>query len=126
MSHKVLIIDDDESTLATLSALLEDAGLTVLTSNTPFGATTLVRREQPNLVLLDVDMPGLRGDGLVKHTLDAAHIDRERIKIVLHSGQPQGDLARLTKECNADGFIEKSTPPGQLLAAVVRWVKTGS
>jgi len=119
-NRKVLIIDDDEAILATLGAYLESAGITVLTSNTPFGATNLLTRERPRVVLLDVDMPGLSGDALIKNILARAGIPRSEITIFFHSGQSATDLSRLTRECGLDGYIEKKGAPSEVLATVLR------
>ena len=55
---KVLAIDDDPMTLELLQAVLEPVGYTVLTARTGEEGVALARSEAPDLVLLDLVMPG--------------------------------------------------------------------
>lgn len=66
MTKHILIIDDDDRVLVTTRALLEREGYSVTTTSSPFGASKLIREQQPNLVLLDVNMPALSGEGLAE------------------------------------------------------------
>ncbi len=65
---KILVIDDDELHLYTTSELLQDEQWYVCThkSNHGIGITTLVKELRPDLILLDINMPGLSGDQLAK------------------------------------------------------------
>ncbi len=70
---KVLVIDDDRSVLRLVEKSFEDAGATVLTANTAEEGMTLIRREEPDALLLDIMLPEANGLELatqVKH-LDA-------------------------------------------------------
>lgn len=61
--------------------MLEEAGYVVITVESPFGLSSALTREQPDVVLVDVTMPGLSGDKLVEITLrktsDAQVLARE-------------------------------------------------
>jgi len=65
---KILVVDDDDLHLYTTRELLQDEQLEVIThkSNHGIGVTNLVRELQPDLVLLDINMPGISGDMLAK------------------------------------------------------------
>ena len=58
---RVLIVDDYEPNLSGLRQLLENDGYDVLTASNGRDALHLVHRERPDLVLLDVVMPGCLG-----------------------------------------------------------------
>jgi DNA-binding response OmpR family regulator len=61
MGKKVLVIDDEKATTFLVKTLLEREGLEVVTANTGEEGLELVRTEKPDLILLDVMMPGLDG-----------------------------------------------------------------
>ncbi len=61
IKHKVLVVDDEESPRRTLARMLEDEGLDVVTAADGEEALEMIRRERPDLVLLDVMMPKLNG-----------------------------------------------------------------
>ncbi len=59
---KILLVDDDEKDLFTTKKLLEKAGYMVIENLGWLGITKNVKYLQPDLVLLDVNMPALSGD----------------------------------------------------------------
>jgi len=61
MAEKILIIDDDESTLWLVSVLLQHHGYEVLKALSPLEGLKLVEAHNPDLVLLDVMMPEMDG-----------------------------------------------------------------
>ena len=60
-SSKVLIVEDEESLLFTLAHSMKREGYTVLTANRGDDGLKLAREESPDLILLDVMLPGLDG-----------------------------------------------------------------
>lgn len=106
---KVLVVDDDECLMTELAEFFERQGCFVLTGQNGVEAVELVRREQPDLLVMDVQMP--RMDGLEA----VAELQRSELtvpKIVLMSGDRQGlDRARrfanvvvLEKPLHLDGL----------------------
>lgn len=61
MSQKILIVDDDENTLWLLTTLLQHHSFTVIKAGSAADALEAVRDQAPELVLLDVMMPGMDG-----------------------------------------------------------------
>ena len=59
--RKILLVDDEPHVLELLSVALEDEGYTILLANNGKGALDQVKKEQPQVVLLDIRMPGLDG-----------------------------------------------------------------
>ena len=61
---KILIIDDDAKHLLTTQELLKNEGYDVFIHHIGFGATNIIKNLQPDLILLDMNMPGLPGKSL--------------------------------------------------------------
>ena len=111
-SLKIMLVDDDRTTLEVLGAMLEDRGYSVVQRNTAIGTTQAIIRENPDVVLLDVRMPGLSGDKLAE-LISSRHADRP--VVVLHSSSPRGELERLARRCGASAAIEKASDPNEFL-----------
>jgi len=62
----IVVVDDCELTLASTAEALERAGYRVITRDRPAGCVAMMLQEKPDLVLLDVCMPTVSGDTLVK------------------------------------------------------------
>jgi CheY-like chemotaxis protein len=103
---RIMVVDDDETTLEVTAALLESRGHEVIQRNSALGTTLAILRDKPAVVLLDVHMPGLSGDRLVE--LVAPRKDRPRPIIILHSASTLSELEQLAQRCGAAGVIEKT------------------
>lgn len=73
--RKILIVDDEEDTLLVLEKQLTTAGYTVVTANSGKQALFLAGSEQPDLIVLDVQMPDMDG-GEVAHRLEENSMTR--------------------------------------------------
>jgi CheY-like chemotaxis protein len=63
---KILIVDDSPSSLKLMERIVATLGHEVATHLGPFGTVSEVSRWRPDVVLLDLEMPGLRGDSLAE------------------------------------------------------------
>jgi len=72
---KLLIVDDEKDTLLVLEKQLTIAGYTVVTANSGTHALFLAKSEQPDLIVLDVQMPDMDG-GEVAHKLQEDSITK--------------------------------------------------
>lgn len=118
MSARVLVIDDDVPLLEAVRAALEGAGYEVETSSQPLELALDLSRVRPDLVLLDVAMPDVRGtDVLATLKANAGEI---RAWVALFSSLPEDELQRLAEEAGARGWIRKASPfsPGRLARQV--------
>ncbi|TLM66624.1 MAG: response regulator [Deltaproteobacteria bacterium] len=110
MKKRVLVVDDDPKHLLTTRDLLELSGYEVAVHNTPFRTTEIVQTWKPDLVLLDVNMPGLAGDrlcGLVR-----ANGNSRNVLIMLHSSNDEESLRESARHFAADGYICKGDIAG--------------
>ena len=102
---RVLIVDDDDMHLYTTKELLQSDLISVSTHKNWLGATNRVRDFDPDLVLLDINMPGLSGDKLseiIKPYCDSIHAP-----IVFHSSNDEDSLRELVKKHGVSGYICK-------------------
>jgi len=111
----VLVIDDDEQYLKLTSRILRGAGYDVVARSEGIGTSAAVSAERPDLVLIDLSMPGLDGDRL------AVLIQRSMARpplLVLYSGMSAAVLEKRAAACGAIAAIPKGLPPEQFLKRV--------
>lgn len=63
---KVMIVDDDPVTIEITTEFVRSRGYDVVSHNQALGTTAAITRARPDVVLLDIHMPGFRGDELLK------------------------------------------------------------
>jgi len=105
--HKVLLIDDSEVALHFVSRVLDRAGYDVRTANDVHNLGTVLGGWRPDVILTDVDMPGMSGVELcrmLKSNYETAHVP-----VVLFSAVPPHELEGMARDCEADGFLSKSS-----------------
>ncbi len=118
---KVMIVDDSEIVLTVAQLALESAGFDVITHPRPAGCIALILQASPDLLLIDVNMPGLAGDTVVK-MLGATHSNAEMI-VLLYSTLQADVLEEKANACRAHGFIRKSESQQDLVRQVSRWIR---
>jgi CheY-like chemotaxis protein len=118
---KIVVIDDSEIVLEVTKIALEGAGYDVVTHDRPAGCVALILHEKPDLVLMDVNMPGLGGDTIVS-VLGKAAPTSDTI-VLLHSSLSAEVLRSKVTTAGAHGFIQKSGDLFGLVREVARWLK---
>jgi DNA-binding response OmpR family regulator len=125
MSHaRLLLVDDDQLLRRSLSFTLEKAGFQVFPSETAEDALAAARRDPPDLVLLDISLPGMDG-------LDALQKFKEELGIpviFLTARRRELDEA-LGLELGADDYVTKPFDEDVLMArikAVLRRTQRGT
>jgi CheY-like chemotaxis protein len=117
---KIMVVDDDATTLEVTSVVLEQRGYEVLKRDSALGTTMAILREQPEVVLLDVHMPGLTGDRLAE--LVTPRKGKRPPLVILHSGSNRAELEQLATRCGAAGIIEKTSDPYEFVRRFERLV----
>lgn len=105
-SGVVLVIDDNDAARATMVKLLIGAGLRVVDLPSPIGATRAAAAHEVHAVVIDVYMPGMRGE-----RLGALFRDNPRFRdvgVVLVSAESEPVLHRLLAETGADAVVSKA------------------
>lgn len=102
---KILVVDDDERHLIVTEEVLTNEGYEVFTYSWWLGVTNFVRKLQPDLILLDINMPALSGTGLSSLLLSNA--GTKNIPIVFYSSNDEDSLRKAVSEYGARGYISK-------------------
>jgi two-component system cell cycle response regulator DivK len=113
---KVLIVEDNSTNMRLATFLLQSAGHTVLSATDAEAGLTLARAEQPNLVLMDIQLPGM--DGLeATRLLKRDDATRAIPVIALTALAMKGDEERI-RAAGCDGYIAKPMRYPDFLATV--------
>lgn len=99
---KILVIDDDKKHLIAVKEILEIEGHDIYTHYQPFGSTQLAKILDPDLILLDINMPGLSGD-----TLSKVIRSHSKAPIVFYSSNDEDSLRQMVRLHNVRGYICK-------------------
>ena len=105
-SLTVLVIDDSQVARAKMSQLLTGAGIRVHTLPSPIGATRAILANNVDVVVVDVMMPGMRGDRLA--ALFRSNPRFDKLGVILVSGAAEHELHELCLETKADATLAKS------------------
>ncbi len=105
MKKKVLVVDDDGSNLMLEKDLLEVAGFEVFTAENAAVAIDIARREKPDIIVMDVRLPDMRGT----ETARILRQDKETrdIPIVFVTASVLGEGMEEIKAITNSGFIGK-------------------
>ncbi len=101
---KILVIDDEPGYINSLKRLFVQQGYQVATARDGFAAGVNLLTEKPNLVTLDLQMPGLDGFEVLSYIRQRA--DLADMKVLVISGLPDAELQR-AKEAGADAVLAK-------------------
>ncbi len=113
MGNKILVVEDEAKIARTLSLYLEQAGFTVTISPTGTDALLSFRREHPDLIILDLGLPGMDG-------LDVAReVRREgNTPIIMLTARSEEADKLIGLELGADDYVTKPFSPREVVARV--------
>lgn len=120
----VLVVDDEPDITTFLGAVLEDAGMHVVTAHDGVEALDRIRQALPDVISLDLVMPGKSGIRLL-HEL-RKHPEWSRIPVIIVSGHARDeavrrDLADVLRDSSISGpsvYLEKPVTPQHYLEQI--------
>ncbi|HEU5452164.1 MAG TPA: HD domain-containing phosphohydrolase [Terriglobales bacterium] len=118
---RILVVDDNQANAALTAQLLRARGYEVTVAHTAEEAETRIERDPPDLVLLDVIMPGKSGFELCRELKDNRHT--RLIPVVLVTGLADREDRVRGIEAGADDFISKPVFPEEVFARVKSLLK---
>jgi DNA-binding response OmpR family regulator len=111
---KTILVVDDEPKIATLARdYLEHAGFAVLTAADGPSALTMIRRNRPDLVVLDLGLPGLDGLDVTRELRRDSNLP-----IIMLTARDDELDKLLGLELGADDYLTKPFSPRELVARV--------
>ena len=105
MSQRVLIVEDEPHIIESLSFVLGREGFLVSSALDGEAAVEVLRRDPPDLVILDVMLPRLNGFEVLK--LAKADPALKSIPVIVLTAKGQQQDRRLAEEIGSDGFMTK-------------------
>lgn len=111
---KVLIVDDEEHIVELLKFNLSNAGYRVITANNGLDALALARENKPDLIFLDLMLPGMDGFDVCKEIKKNKDTSKSAIIMLTAKGEELDKILGL--ELGADDYITKPFSIRELLA----------
>lgn len=113
---KVLVVEDNPANMTLATFLLKSAGHTVLSATDAESGLTLARSDQPDLILMDIQLPGM--DGLQATAVLKADATTRSIPVIaLTALAMKGDEERI-RAAGCDGYIAKPLAYREFLATI--------
>lgn len=113
---KILVVEDNPANMTLAVTLLESAGHAVLSATDAEAGVTMARAEQPSLILMDIQLPGM--DGLEATVLLKGDDATRGIPVIaLTALAMKGDEERI-RAAGCDGYIAKPMRYKEFLATV--------
>jgi diguanylate cyclase (GGDEF)-like protein len=113
---RILVVDDDPALRTLLRATLEAADVEIAEAGHAGAAAAAIELARPDVVILDVQMPGV--DGITFCELLKSDPATESVRVVLLSGSDVHDFERRAAACGADAVVRKPFSPLDLLSVV--------
>lgn len=120
----MLVVDDDPNVGLLISAVLKKYSYSVTTLHNGEEVLVFLKDHKPDLILLDLRMPGIDGYSLCKRIREAP--DTRDIPVIILSGVSEVDARVNTIELGADDFITKPFDVRELRARINRILKRKS
>lgn len=113
MAARVLVVDDEAQIVRVLRGYLERAGFTVLTAYDGAEALRLARQERPDLIILDLMLPGMDG-------IDVCRALRKEsdVPIIMLTARVEETDRIIGLELGADDYVTKPFSPREVVARV--------
>jgi DNA-binding response OmpR family regulator len=108
---RVLVVDDDPDLLDLVTRSLSAYNIEVETHFSALGVATRIRESLPDVVLIDVNFPSLKGDKVVALARSQAPLGT---KFILYSASDESQLRKLANASGADGYLSKTVQGAEL------------
>ena len=121
---KILVVDDEDRSLRLVEAMLAPEGYDVVLAHSGQEGLEMIRDTSPDIVLLDIMMPGMNG-----YEVLSILRQQSNIPVIMLTAKKEVTSARDALNLGADDYIRKPFRKGELLARIqakLRRAKTAS
>ncbi len=118
---KILVVEDNPAQMANMKRMLQRAGYGVLTASSGEDALNRARNDQPQLILLDVVLPGKSGFQICRELKDSPETDGLPVVMLINRNQFRNRSWGLDQ--SADGYLSKPYQKEELLDTVARHLR---
>ncbi|MFA5161066.1 MAG: response regulator [Elusimicrobiales bacterium] len=115
-AKKILIMDDAKDMLSIYSDMLSKYGYTVSAAQTPEDCLRIARATAPDLILLDVVMPGMDGGTVARHLMEDPRLSS--IPVIFLTSMVSPEEAAAVYKPGARMYISKASHPSEIVAAI--------
>ena len=120
--EKILVIDDDAGVVSVVNAILTNEGFGVLTADSALRGLDILRDNSPDLIILDLKMPGMSGVGFLN---EISGTDG-KLKYPVLVLTAYGNMSSFFKNLDIDGFLLKPMRSDDLIREVNRIISSRS
>ena len=113
---KILVVDDEQEITEIIEAFLDNAGYTVKVENKPDKAVSVARQLRPDLILLDIMMPGVDGYTICNRIKEDPTL--ANTPVIFLTGKDSKDDQGRSFQAGGDMFIKKPFSCERLLEIV--------
>lgn len=123
-SHKILLVDDEPDILEFLSYNLKKEGFTVFTALNGKDGISIAKKEKPDLIVLDVMMPGMDGMEVCKELRKTESVKNSVITFLTARNEDYSQIAGF--DSGADDYITKPIKPNVFISRVKALLRRNS
>jgi CheY-like chemotaxis protein len=121
MAKKILVVDDEPDILEVATVRLKHLGYEIIPAVDAEEALTILQKDAPDLILLDLLLPKMQGDDLCKKL--KSDDKYKKIPIVLFTASViRPNLPEKIKEIGADDCIMKPFEPEELIGKIKKFI----
>ena len=113
MAQTILVVDDEPQLVKVLRSYLEQAGFRVVTANDGQMALAQYKHEKPDLILLDLNLPGLDGIDVARRLRATSNVP-----IIMVTARVEETDRLIGLELGADDYVTKPFSPREVVARV--------
>ncbi len=115
---KILVVDDNVITRKVVTNLLQTGGHEIVTSGTAEDALQKIYKDAFELILMDIELPGMRGNEATQILREHADPVKSKIPVIAMTGNVQKENMEFYLACGMNGFLPKPIDPERLSAIV--------
>jgi twitching motility two-component system response regulator PilH len=120
---RVMVIDDSPTIVAVLGKMLRQNGYEVISAGDAESGVALARKELPDLIFLDIVLPGMNGFAALRQLRRDPAL--QRTPVVMISGNMQATEQYYAQRIGADDFMKKPFGRDEVFSRIHRLVESG-